>query len=537
MNILLVDDEEHVIDGLREMIDWEALHIDRVFTAADGEEAWQLYCSHRPDVVLTDVAMPQMNGLELSARIRREDPHVPIVILSGYDDFEYAREAVHLSVSRYILKPAVFTEIQEMLAEVIGELEAVRKQKQYADEFSRQMKHSIPLLREQLLFDLVVTGGAVVTAEQLRFHQLEDELLTGGLVVTIGLYRTDDARFASERDWQLFKFSVANIVSETIAAADGIPGGCFLLRYVEDRLPLLVISGDPGEAVLRARRLAEAFLESVTRYLGIELNVAIGGWFGKAGQYRASYVQCCDMLRSLDFEGYHRIVSADDENDYAASMAYDPLKAIRLLSGTFRQGGWGEAAEMWREMRGALLRESVPLGVAQIAAVSLMSGLTLELAEEERENANRFLPIVQDIYKHRSKEAVLQLVEDHLNALLEQFRQREAQQRPSHDCVRKLIEQIESRFAEPLSFSELARQLHMTRNHLSYLFKRETGTSFVAYLTSYRIERAKELLNANRYMIYEIAEKVGYSDGAYFSRVFKNATGVCPLEYTHSQRQ
>jgi AraC-like DNA-binding protein len=306
---------------------------------------------------------------------------------------------------------------------------------------------------------------------------------------------------------------------------------------VEDRLPLLVISGNVDEAVLRARRLAEAVLDSVTRYLGIELNVAIGGWSGKAGQYRASYVQCCDMLRSLDFEGYHRIVSADDENEYAASIAYDPLKAIRLLSGSFRQGDGGEAAELWREMRGALLREDVPLGVAQIAAVSLMSGLTLELAEEERENANRFLPIVQDIYKHRSKEAVVRLVEDHLNALLEQFRQREAQQRPSHDCVLKLIEQIEARFAEPLSFTELARQLHMTRNHLSYLFKRETGTSFIAYLTSYRIERAKELLNANRYMIYEIAEKVGYSDAAYFSRVFKNATGVCPLEYTHSQRQ
>jgi len=531
MKVLLVDDEKHVLDGLTAMMDWSGMSVTEVLTAMDGEEAWQSYLHDRPDIVITDVAMPRMNGLELAGRIREADPDTPILFLSGYDDFEYAREAVHLHASKYMLKPAVFYEIQQAIREMIVELEAKRRQSRYAEQFKQYVEQSLPALREQFLYELV-TGAKVHTdlaESMLRFYGVE-ELASGGLLFGLMLYRPLHGRAKTERDWQLFKFSAANIAAETIAPYCGQEQArIYLLRYEEDRLPVLVAHADAARARELAASIAGALLRNVADFLDLELNIAIGRWYGSAAELGKSYGEVVETLRSLEFEGYDKMMTVDQaESDLAGKRRY-PGKLVHQCVEAIQKFHPADVSRHWQELKDWLLQEEVPLGIVQIVGITIWGNLLLGVAEETTAGHDAILPQwMLNLQESRSRQSIVTGLDEQFGLLLKPLQQRDSQQLA---YVRQVIEYIEQHYAESISFDELSKQLHLTRSYLSYLFKRETGINFIHYLTDYRIERAKELLLSGQHMIYEISALVGYSDPAYFSRVFKKMTGKPPLEF------
>ncbi|MCU6707788.1 response regulator [Paenibacillus sp. J5C_2022] len=527
---MLVDDERHVLEGLNKMIDWKGLSISSLITAMSGEEAWRLFQEHRPDILLTDVSMAKGNGLELAAKIREVDPHIPILILSGYNDFEYARGAVHLNVARYILKPALFNEIQETIGEVIADLEEERKQRQYAEKFERYIGKSLPMLREQFIVDLLngsYTGGEL-DEDHLRFYEIDNKLLSGGLVMNLILYRPEE-RARTEMHWQLLKFSVANVVQETAAAYDGHVQ-IYVLRFTDDKLPILLVNDDAEKIRHTAQQLAEAIVRNVGDHLDLDLNAAIGRWYGSARELSRSYSESIETLRVLEFEGYHKIMGADESDKaLSASFRYPAMRIQQCIEAAHKMS-MPEVFFHWEEIRKWLLMEGTPLATAQIASLSLLAGL-LEEPEGEQTHGRKdtkLLPYIRRIQECRSKETISGLVEEQIESVLPH---RESQ---VQSYIRNVITHIEQNYHETISFAELAQNMHLTRSYLSYLFKRETGTSFVYYLTQYRIEKAKELLRSGRHMIYEVSGLVGYSDPAYFSRAFKKVTGSAPNEYLNA---
>jgi len=531
MKVLLVDDERHVLEGLKTMIDWTKMSITEVLTAMNGEEALQSYLNDRPDILISDVAMPKMTGLELAARIRKSDPDIPILFLSGYDDFEYAREAIHLHVSRYILKPAVYYEIEQAIQEMIIDLEAKRKQRKYAEQFNSYVEQSLPMLREQFLYDLVsgMKREADLSEGMLHFYGV-NSLSSGGIIVGFMLYRPQQGRAKTERDWQLFKYSAANIVDETaILYARQERAQIYSLRYSENWLPILITNTDAAGAERIALELAETVLNHVTNLLDLELNAAIGRWYGKAEELHKSYREVVETLRSLDFEGYHKIMTVDQAASIVSNEHRYPARLVQLCIEAMQKFNPTDVTKQWGELKEWLLQEDVPLGVVQIVCITLWGNLSLELAGKMNTEANTILPEwVRGAQENRSKENIVAWIDEQFRLVLEPLQQRDSQQLL---YARQIMQYIEEHYPEPISFDELSKKLHLTRNYLSYLFKKETGTSFIHYLTNYRIERAKELLMSRQYMIYEISEMVGYSDPAYFSRVFKKVTGVAPLEY------
>lgn len=533
MRILIVDDESHVTEGLQTMIDWQLLGVCHVDAASNGVEAWESFQRNKPDLLLTDVAMPRMNGLELAGKVRRADSEIPIVMLSGYDDFEYAREAIHLHVSRYILKPTVFTEIQEVLKEVIVEMEAGRKQQKYTKDFLEHIKQSLPILREQFLFDMITSGkrGSDSSENQLQFYEIDNSLTEGGLVLSLMLYRADSERLSSEKDWQMYKHSALNIAQEIVSSS---PGVNYVLRYIEDRLPILCLDAVKENAVSRAYEIASQLMKNITVYLGIDSNVGIGRWYGSISNYPLSHKESSETLKYIEYEGYQNIGYAEEIKDLSVGWPDYPLEQVRLMCEAVQQYDTAEAMERWAEIENRLMTPGASVHFVQTACVSTISRLQLELGADGDALLDMLvsLTVIQEILKCRSKGSMLALVRETLTQLLEKARlQYGSNQDTGH--VSKIIQYIEGHYHESISFAELAKQLYVTRNYLSYLFKRETGISYIAYLTRFRIERSKELLKTNQYMIYEISEKVGYSDPAYFSRVFKNVTGMSPLEYAH----
>lgn len=536
MRVLIVDDENHITEHMAGLVDWAKLGVGAVDTASNGLEALEAFRARKPDLIITDITMPVMDGLEFLERVRQEDPEVPVLILSGYDEFEYAKKAIHLRALHYIMKPIVLPEIEQILYDVVQSMNNEAKRKRYAEEFAELMRRKLPVLREQFLNELATAGRShrEISLEQLQLYELNEDVARGALVLTLKLYRAGDPRDRSERDWLLFKFSAMNIVEETLRAEPA--AGAYPLRYSEDRLPILVCGADPRETVERAKRLGRALMANIGRYLSIESNAGVGGWRDRTDHYFLSYKESFDLLRLTENEGYQLLLVAGEGNDPvggSAELDAYPEDRLRQLVEALVCRNEAEAARLWTEIEAHMARRTGSLRLAQTASIALVGSLAVGFAGRGGKlpegEAAQPLRVIRDVQSAETKEEVARTTRGFVLELVKEAGSDDEE--AAGDYVSAVKRIVETEYASSLSFAEIAARLHLSRNYLGYLFKRETGIGFIQYLTQYRIDKAKELMATKRYMISEIADKVGFADPTYFSRVFRGATGKSPLEY------
>lgn len=531
MKVLIVEDERHVLHGLSVMIGWERLGFDRVFTAENGLLGWECFLRERPDLVLSDVYMPKMNGLELIKRIRGIDASVPVVILSGYGDFAYAQEAIALGVSRYIMKPSVYTEIERELQDIVAEINRSRHQEQLFRETQAELDRHLPVLREHFLYQLI-SGG--MRQEEIGprirdFYRLDDTIARFGIVLTLRPHRTEEERTRTESDWQLYKFACSNIAEEVVRNR----GAGYVLRYVDDRLPILLCGPARDELARRARQAAEDIVRCIGDYLDLNANVGIGGVYSGTLPYSASYHESLEMLSLGETEGYNQIFFIEDNPSLSAEWHQYPLDRIRLLAQALIQRDSAMLGVIWGEMRQQLVRgRDAPLSYSQTLCGGIITNLMLHLLEAEPGLSDKFEPmsIFRDMQRQTSPHSLYDWMRAQLDRLLALY-DMQLNDRRACSYVEYVKSYIAEHYREPISFAELANTLGLARNYLSNLFTRETGISFVSYLAKYRIDKAKELLLANKYKSYQVAEMVGYQDPAYFSRMFKQITDMSPMEF------
>lgn len=532
MKVLIVDDDGFVINGLKSMIDWEHLGVDEIMTAVDGAAAWELYNHHKPDLLITDVYMPRMNGLQLIKQIRESDMLLPIIILSGYDEFNYAKEAIQLNVAQYILKPAVFTEIEIVLKEVLNKRDVAEKKEQYFFGLRSQLEQSIPVLREQLLFDMLTAGLKIsdIPGNRLQFLQMEEQVFSGGLVMSLIIHRETNKKTELEKDWQLYKFASYNIAQEIVKKS----GNSYVLRYMEDRLPLLLY-GTKEAACQRALEIGAEFIESVGAYLELNTNVGIGRWYESFTSYPLSHKESRDMLAMMEYEGHQKIFDSEASYDRLPQVwpAYS-LDNFRQLSEALLRMDHDKVMRYWLDIERAITNEQgTSLKYMKTLCSSMINSLVLHIMEEDPAAMEwgQLVGFLDSIQTVSTQELLCKRIKILLNQLLEIVESIYNIGR-QHTYIQHVKNVVAEQYPNNISFVQIADDLHLTRNYLSSLFKRVTGESFTNYLTLYRIEKAKVLMKTHRYMIYEVSSRVGYSDPAYFSRVFKNVTGISPTDYT-----
>jgi two-component system response regulator YesN len=531
MKLLIVDDEKHVLEGLRQTIDWKTLGVDNLEFAENGQEAWDKYQKAAPDILITDMYMPKMNGIELIRNIRNEDVHIPIVILSGYDDFSYTQEAIHHRVDRYILKPSIPDEIQRELGDIINELKRKRQQRHMFMEISQQMDSSIPVLREQFLYQMLTT---VVTDNdlsdtKLEFYHIDSTIKLSAVVMTVKIYRSDARNELSESEWQLFKFAVSNIIEEILSRS----GHGYPLRFMDDRLTVIVYGNLPSESAAEAKAIATEIINLINDYLQLDVNIGIGQAYDNVRKYSNSYRESKDALEFVESEGINQFAASEELKKSSIVWPQYPIEQIRLLGESLLQADNAKAQSIWSEIERVLLDwPNVPFSYLQTMCMSIMSTLVMQIMESEHYtiDADRIASTLGGAQKQYTLVKLKAWIQSEIQQWVEmvevQAKAREAT--PYVDHVKSVVA---AKYNEKISFSQLAKELSISRNYLSHTFKMETGTSFMDYLTNYRIRKAKELLRKKQFMVYEVADKVGYPDPAYFSRMFKNVTGLSPMEY------
>ncbi|GAA3405946.1 response regulator [Paenibacillus hodogayensis] len=513
VNMLIVDDEPIICRGLRETVPWEEAGVAVVGEAYDGEEALKLIAELGVDLVLTDICMPVMDGLQLAEKVKESLPHVRLVILSGYGEFEYARQAVRLGIEDFLLKPAEIPEMLGMVSRIAGEIRSERLL-----ELSRQRDKRLALLHE------LMRGGA----DGCKPHYAPD---SGSMPsAPEGVYRFVASQAVRGAQWlerieePLSPGELEQWKSSVDSALTGVGAEPLSFYYHANVLLTFCIEREP----LEEARLSAA-LANMTRLLdtGERLVFGLSETFRDWSEARRHGMSAIHYLHYAEVEPgrpvwYAPEVAAAEKSGHA-ELSPDAEK--RMIQ-SFFQNDKEELARQVRSWIGELQAQAIPVK----ELFRLYEELRLLVLRRMRSNGAD-MPVVKtfDLHLYNTFETAGAIIVAELQAMLASL------QPGAIGKNRWLVERAFGYIGEKahydLKASEVAAWLKITPSYFSVIFKQHAGCGFTEYINGLRIGRAKAYLSETHDRVFEIADKVGYKDYKYFVAVFKATTGVTPTEY------
>lgn len=527
--LLIVDDEALVREAVREQMNWEQLGFVCIGDCEDGVEALEFAERDLPDVVLTDIGMPFMDGLELTRELSALFPSVQVVILTGYDDFDYAQQAVKLKAVDYILKPVTALELERVMVKLREELDAQKQKKQDDEQLKRQWAENFPLLKERFLERLVTSPMTAkqkaVNAEYFRIQW------NGGYAVELAI-DVDEFELTvpqSPMDEELIRFAIFNVTQEIAVQFVGSEA----FRDRENRVLLLLSGADPEELLETALQAAEQVHQAVSTYLPVKASIGIGYPDSITGSVTRVHESALSALAYRFVIGSNSVIRISDMEQHRAPeilsvVAWENELITKLKTGTPQE------MEDWVTSLFQAFREQVfPIGICHLYLQRIVLTLMHTLYEMESTIPAQLGGAESPVHQI-TRFAALDETEAWMKLLCMHAVQeiRRAREDQSALQVTKAIEFVRHHYSDPdLSVKSVCRHVSMSASYFSFLFKLHTGKTFIEFVTHERMEKAKELLKFTTMKSYEIAYEVGYGDPHYFSGAFKKITGETPTDY------
>ena len=517
MKVFLVDDEIAIRENLRNSFPWEENGFQLVGEAPDGEMALPMIRDLNPDILLTDIRMPFMDGMELCAQVKRILPWIGVVILSGYDDFSYARQAISLGVREYLLKPITAQELGEALTRVAGQIAEERRAQESMASLRRNVASGNPFLREKLLASLFTEEG-----DRFEDEQLMRQMRAMGVNLAAGCYVVIDIAFPLRDEAR----ARARAALSALAEASG--GSVYTCGMPHGARALVL-----GDNAQDAEERAYSFASSAAHLPQLEncenLMLSIGETVTDYFDIRRSMQTARHVRHAAAGQGAGRRIigvgELDDETTLLNSLELSPLyERLQYAPADELDAILAEYADLLGS--GTEGRE-LATGYLRIAAVIAARRIVADAGAEPQEVLDDAL--IAEALRAEGLEALKALL---LAAIACRDRSgRGLGQTP----VGRARAYLSRRYADPnLMLQDVAGEVGMSQSHFSTVFAQETGITFTQYLTALRIGKAKELLSATAMRSSEIAFEVGYNDAHYFSYLFKKQTGVTPSEYRKS---
>lgn len=523
--ILLVDDEEDVRQAIVKKLDWTSLGFAVVGEASNGEEALEKAEALVPDVVMTDIKMPFMDGLELCRRVKKLLPGVRVAIFSGFDEFEYAKEAIAQQVEEYVLKPINAQELAGVFIRLRNTLDNEFAARRDMERLQRHYDESLPQLRQQFLTELLC--GRMAGAE-LRQKAEEYGLLLAAKGYCVAILRATYPR-ESRENTRLMEVSLRQLVTDTLGRQ---PTAHLVPSPENTQLLFLLQDGQDAHTVIKS--LGQLF-PLAQRFLGVSLSIGVGGVYLHAEDVPLSRAEATRALEyQILVERGQCIYIGDIEPGTQAHSQIDPHATEDIL----RQIKIGQVEDLRlvidRQIAD-LKKSNTGIENFQIRLMELVTEL-LKLIRSYRLDpaaAGQAKLLEGQPYKVANLDELGQWLFDFCDNLRLMIR------RERKDSTRLLVDRARAIIAESYADSELSldvicSRLNVSPAYFSSQFKKETGQGFVGYLTAQRMDKALELLATTDNKTYQIAEKVGYLDPNYFSYVFKKQFGVSPSKYSQA---
>lgn len=527
--IMLVDDEEEVRKAMIRKMDWEQLGFTVAGDAENGEDALEKLELLEPDVVMTDIRMPYMDGLTLVARIREKYPFIKVLIFSGYDDFEYAKQAIKYRVTEYILKPVNGEELAEILKRVRISLDEEIKQRRNISMLQESYEKSLPMLREVFLNDLVSRGadlsGVAPKLKEYGVDILDARKWLAAVIHVEQVEQTEEQELF--RHQELIPISVRKLVEDHLKTY----GRFTVFNSAEGITLIAAVDGNNSETGLIT--LLEDTCKESRRILGVSITVGVGYSCDTLQEIRRSYQTAVDALGYRAIVGCGRTIYINDMEPVNRGKLQFGAGEEAELTAVIKFGTKDQIGETLRELAVRMDDAKVHDNQYQVYMLTIVNCLIRLMQQYDLkmsgmfDSEDHYADIIKRICRREGFAEEVIPIACRMNEALNQARD---------NTTRKVIveakEYIQENYADPeLSVDVLCRHLHMSPAYFSTVFKKETGQTYVNYLTEVRLQKAEELLEQTDDKTYEIAQKVGYQEQNYFSYVFKKKYGISPTKY------
>ncbi len=523
--LLLVDDESEIREGLREVIPFNELGFEVAGEAANGVEALALCESLQPDLIITDIRMPLMDGLTLCRNVRRTAPAAQFIILSGYDDFDYARQAIENKAMGYLLKPISAMEFTEMLKGARMTLDEAARQRSDVRRLRQHFHQSLPLLKESLMASLL--SGEMSREEALSHASRYGLDLASPFYAVCMMHIGRETGEDRIDDPELLPFAVMNIAGEVL----GNYHKCHLFHFGGKVAALLALDEDTPESFSAVQNHIEEARKTVVHYLSCELFVGISTPCRDIATLPAAARQAISALdQSVLSLADHALCVTDIERGSNTDLIMDEYR-LRQLSNYIKLGEKKRAEDHLRALMDRCRRDKPSARAYQtylmelfMAFVRMVPGMSPEAGDYDED----FDKLTKAIFRRGLS------VDEAEASFLKLLRRQADAAGDSRRNSGLLLSSAAMDFLkvnyekDDLSLETLCQHLHVSPSYFSAVFKKETRKTFHQVLTELRMDKALHLLSSGDLQTAQVAQAVGLPDPSYFSYCFKKHFGFPP---------
>lgn len=534
IKVFLVEDEMVIRRGIKNSIDWEKEGYIFCGEASDGELAYPMIIKEKPDILITDIRMPFMDGLELCKLVKKELPNIKILILSGYDEFDYAKEAIRLGVTEYLLKPISSGKLLEALN---GVSESIRREKEdkdlvrkYMEEMRENTEHEKQKFFEQMIAGNLSMADALETGKKYEMN------LSAGMYnlllfrFTLGKENRKSGELLGEAEYAIEKLTER--LEYVFEFQRGVEGWAFLL-----------MADNEEQMSERVKELSKDLEEIMKNYSTIAYFGGIGQPVARLRELEESFREAERALAARFTMELNRIISVEDirmaQNvdtlDDIEITSFGEIEKTRTMLEKFLNNGAEDEIDEFvdvyinelpeENLKSVLMRQYIIMDayIVMMSFCEKIEGIEGEMQAQSEELKNSMKTI-----------QTLEEIKNYIRMLLKKIigvRDTISGRRYS-DIIEIAKDQIRKTYmSDEISLNTIAAEVGMSPSYFSSIFSKEMGKTFVEYLTEIRMDRAKELLMCSSMKTTEIGYEVGYKDPHYFSYIFKKTQNCTPKEF------
>ena len=544
LKIFLAEDEVIVRETIKRMIPWENLGFELVGEAADGEMALPLLIRQQPDLLITDIKMPFMDGLTLARLAKKEVPGLKIVILSGYDDFNYAKQAINIGVEDYLLKPITKNALIERLTEIRSRYEDEKTQREYYEKFHREMQ-AYEKNSSRDFFEALVSGSLDMMELYKRAEKLGLDIVAESYNILIFTMNCNED-FSGQRE------GYSSWEAESLEMLEKFfTGHPFAMLFRSNVFSYgVLIKGEKNSIRENTRICVEEIRKIFDRKKdNKEWFVAVGESVERLSQIQKSYHSASRAFsqrylydgKVLHYDEMLAMEKKDVTNDDSEYLQKVDVNALNptILQKFLSNGLLEETKNFVQDyfyaigqepMESVVFRSYVILNV-RFSVLSFLKELGCDTKTLEPEDTEKILA-----ESGRNMESTIAYAEKLVSQAI-QLRDRNSGNK-NRSILKTAVDFIDQHYMEEdMSLNKAANAANVSANHFSALFSQNMGQTFIEYLTSLRMDKAKEYLRCTGMRSSEIAGEVGYKDAHYFSYLFKKTQGMTPSDYRKAREE
>ncbi|WP_332695996.1 response regulator transcription factor [Halalkalibacter lacteus] len=525
MKVVITDDEVQIRKGLRMKVDWEEEGFQIVGEAANGQEALEVLQNMDVDLVITDMRMPIMDGVEFAKRCHQEFPYVKVVVLSGYSDFEYVRNSMKEGVKDYLLKPVAPNELVEALRRIRKEVEEEKRNQIESDRIHLLAHSHLQEVQEQYLLHLVKGEWLQLTMVTDRLHQLQLEELAYENVhvqfVTVEIRELDDNPDKLKEFWFPFQMLCKEIAKEhegTYPFYD--PSYANMIQFLQ-----LIDSQKPSST----SNLVNEVQQNVKKFLNLETVIGIGNVVRGITEFKTGYISSLLSWSQSQLGSQSQIIDHTETLEEVFDFSPD---FERRLTNSIENVDFEAFKENISNFLGRTENQSMMSFSFVANRVLFMLGSLAKKYDIETKDIQKMIwNCQQSIWELNSQRKVIEYLIQLAQHIIEKVRMARFSNGKLIDSIRHYLDE---HYASEISLSSLSELFHINSAYLSETFKNHVGQNFSDYLVTVRMNKAQHFLKDKQLKIIDVANLVGFSNSGYFSTVFKKHFSQTPVEYRKS---